>query len=140
MFVTHESWSSDASALLGEGHTCMRIVEWQSCYHFYQVIVEEKQNEKMIARQYFLSDVDVLEDVLEKQSEDFKVAEVLLMSPAWMNGGGGWAMNKVLSLIVGQGEGGGKVSMHKVAEGVVYTSPAGGKIDTLEEEGFKVLI
>lgn len=32
MFVTHESWSSNASALLGEGHTCMRIVEWQS-YH-----------------------------------------------------------------------------------------------------------
>lgn len=140
MFVTHESWTSNASALLGEGHTCMRIVEWQSCYHFYQVIVEEKQNEKMIARQYFLNDVDVLEDILEKQSQDFKVTEVLLMSPAWMNGSAGWAMNKVLSLIIGRGEEGGKVSMHKVAEGVVYTSPAGGEIDTLEEEGFKVLI
>jgi len=140
MFVTHESWSSNASALLGEGHTCMRIVEWQSYHHFYQVVVEELENGKLASRQYFLSDVHVLEDVLEKQCENFKVTEVLLISPAWMNGSGGWAMNKVLSLIVGRGEEGGKVSMHKVAEGVVYTSPAGGKIDTLEEEGFKVLI
>lgn len=140
MFVTHESWSSNASALLGEGHTCMRIVEWQSYHHFYQVVVEELENGKLASRQYFLNDVNVLEDVLEKQCENFKVTEVLLISPAWMNGSGGWAMNKILSLIVGRGEEGGKVSMHKVAEGVVYTSPAGGKIDTLEEEGFNVLI
>lgn len=140
MFVSHESWGSNASPLLGAGHTCMSIVEWLSCYHFYQVVVEEFQNGKMVARQFFLSDVDVLESVLEKQCEDFKVTEVLLMSPGWMNGSGGWNLNKVLSLIVGRGEQGGKVSMHKVADGVVYTSPAGGRIDTLEEEGFKVLI
>jgi hypothetical protein len=118
----------------------MRIVEWQSYHHFYQVVVEELENGKLASRQYFLSDVNVLEDVLEKQCENFKVTEVLLISPAWMNGSGGWAMNKILSLIVGRGEEGGKVSMHKVAEGVVYTSPAGGEIDTLEEEGFNVLI
>ncbi|WP_085664975.1 hypothetical protein [Pseudomonas sp. B5(2017)] len=140
MFVSHESWSLNASALLGEGHTCMRIVEWQSCYQFYQVVVDELENGRVASRQYFLNDVNVLEDVLEKQCEDFKVTEVLLMSPAWMNGSGGWAMNKVLSLIVGRGEDGGKVSMHKIADGVVYTSPLGGKIDTLEEEGFKVLM
>lgn len=89
---------------------------------------------------FFISDVDVLSDVIEKQCDVFKVVDVFLISPGWMNGTGGWAMNKVLALIVGRGEVGGKVCMHKVADGVVYTSPAGGKIDTLEEEDFKVLI
>lgn len=140
MFVAHESWSSNASALLGEGHTCMRIVEWQSFYHLYQIVVNEVQGGKKVARQYFLSDVDELENVLENQSDDFEVAEVLLQSPGWMNGSGGWALNKIQSLIVGRGQEGGKVIMHKVGEGVIYTSPAGGKIDTLEEEGFKVLL
>lgn len=46
MFVSHESWGSNASPLLGEGHTCMSVVEWLSCYHFYQVVVEELQSAK----------------------------------------------------------------------------------------------
>lgn len=140
MFVTQEAWSSSASALPGDGCMCLKIVEWQSLYHWYQVVVNEVDGGKEVKRVFQLSDVDVLESVLEKQCDDFKVSEVYLASPGWMNGSGSWAMDKVLSLIVGRGEEGGKVSMHKVAEGVVYTSPAGGKIDTLEEEGFKVLI
>ncbi|MCE1058421.1 hypothetical protein LU646_11060 [Pseudomonas alloputida] len=140
MFVTQEAWSSSASALLGDGYMCLKIVEWQSLYHWYQVVVNEVDGGKEVKRVFQLSDVDVLESVLEEQCDDFKVSEVYLASPGWMNGSGSWAMDKVLSLIVGRGEEGGKVSMHKVAEGVVYTSPAGGKIDTLEEEGFKVFI
>lgn len=118
----------------------MRIVEWQSLYHYYQVSVREVEGGKEHSRLYLVADVDILDSVLEKQSDDFKVVDVFLISPAWMNAGDSWAMDKVLSLIVGRGESGGKVCLHKVAEGVVYTSPAGGKIDTLEEEGFKVLL
>ncbi|MBX5805146.1 hypothetical protein [Pseudomonas sp. LP23] len=118
----------------------MRIVEWQTLYHYYQVNVIEMEGGKEHSRLYLVADVDILDSVLEKQSDDFKVVNVFLVSPAWMNGGGSWAMDKVLSLIVGRSESGGKVCLHKVAEGVVYTSPANGKIDTLEEEGFKILL
>ncbi|WP_145308025.1 MULTISPECIES: hypothetical protein [unclassified Pseudomonas] len=140
MFSSHEFWSSSASVLLGDGHTCMTIVEWHSNYHWYQVVVSEIENGKKVSRTFLISDVDILDSVLEKQCDDFKVAEVLLVSPAWMNGTSGWALNKLLSLIVGRSQSGGKVCLHKVADGVVYTSPAGGKIDTLEEGGFKVII
>ncbi|WPE25769.1 hypothetical protein PshuTeo1_14780 [Pseudomonas hunanensis] len=119
---------------------CLKVVEWQSLHPWYQVAVKEVDNGKEVSRMFLLGDVSILDDVLEKQCDDFKVSEVYLVSPPWMNGSGDWAMNKVMSLIVGRGEAGGKVSMHKIADGVVYTSPAGGKIDTFEEEDFKVLI
>ncbi|WP_155500255.1 MULTISPECIES: hypothetical protein [Pseudomonas] len=118
----------------------MKIVEWQSLYHYYQVVVKEVVGRREQIRLYLISDVDILDSVLEKQCDDFEVVDVLLVSPGWMNGTSGWATDKVLSLIVGRGESGGKVSLHKVADGVVYTSPAGGKIDTLQEEDFKILI
>lgn len=140
MFVSHESWRSDASALLGEGHSCMRIVEWQSLHHYYQVVVKEIEGKKQYTRLYLIGDVDILDSVLEKQCDDFKVVDVLLISPGWMNGTGSWAMNKVLSLIMGCSELGEKVCLHKISDGVVYASPAGGVIDTLEEKGFKVVI
>jgi hypothetical protein len=121
MFRTHDSVLAGIPGMFGEGYKNWHMVERLLAMHWFHVSVEHREDGRTIPLVLMPSDLKMLTHILDQQDPTVVVTEIQVVSPAWMNKGEGWKMEKLVGLSIGYDQFGIGVSVIETAGGVVYT-------------------
>lgn len=73
--------------------------------HWYHVSLKRRHEGRFVAYEEMLNDEPRLVELLVSQDESMVIQDVQVVTPAWMNKGSGWKMEKLKSLSMGFNEG-----------------------------------
>lgn len=130
MFRSHQADMAGIPGMFGDGLTHWHGVSRALATHWYHVSVQRLYEGQFRNYEEMLNDEARLVELLFAQDESLVVREVQAVTPAWMNKGDGWRMQKLTSLSIGFSKNEVPVSILEVESGEVY-------IDT-HEPGLKV--
>ncbi|MCO7526741.1 hypothetical protein NJH54_19795 [Pseudomonas asiatica] len=130
MFRSHQADMAGIPGMFGDGLMQWHGVSRALATHWYHVSVQRLHDGQFRNYEEMLNDEARLVELLLAQDESLVVREVQAVTPAWMNKGDGWKMQKLRSLSMGFSVDEVPVSILEVEGGDVY-------IDT-HEPGLKV--
>ncbi|MFA7942175.1 hypothetical protein ACEK06_06890 [Pseudomonas brenneri] len=67
-----------------------------------------------------IDDTHQLQKMLVSQGADLAITEIMAVTPSWMNKSGGWQMERLTRLTIGEDRVGSEVCVLEVGEGEVY--------------------
>lgn len=121
MFSTQDSERIRLPEMFGEGHNNWYMIERLLALHWFHVCLEHSEEDQTWSFTKMVSDAKSLKGILTEKDSSTVVTEVQVMTPAWMNKGDGWKMEKLVSLATGYDQDGIGVSVIEVAGGQIYT-------------------
>lgn len=139
MFRSHQADMAGIPGMFGDGLMHWHGVSRALATHWYHVSVLRLHEGQFRNYEEMLNDEVRLVELLLAQDEGLVVREVQAVTPSWMNKDGGWKMEKLTSLSMGQNQAGVAVCVLEVEGGAVYvdTHEPGLRADSLS--GFKEL-
>ncbi|MFY1664105.1 hypothetical protein [Pseudomonas sp. Pseu.R1] len=120
MFCTHESEMAGFVGMFGDGLAHWHGVSRALKTHWYHVSVKRWQDDRFVAVEEFVNDETRLYELLSGQNDTFKVSEVQVVTPAWVNGGESWRMERLQSLKMGFDSNDVPTCVFEVDSGAVY--------------------
>lgn len=120
MFCSHQADMAGIPGMFGDGLMHWHCVSRALATHWYHVSVQRLLAGQLRDCVEMPSDEARLVELLLAQDESLIVREVQAVTPGWMNQGGSWKMEKLLSLSMGFNQEGVPVSILEVDSGDVY--------------------
>ena len=87
--------------MFGDGLAHFHAVSRSLATHWYHVSLKRRHDERFMAYEVMVSDEPRLVELLISQDESMVIKEVQVVTPAWMNKGSSWKMEKLTSLSMG---------------------------------------
>ena len=87
--------------MFGDGLAHFHAVSRSLATHWYHVSLKRRHDERLMAYEEMVSDEPRLVELLISQDESMVIKEVQVVTPAWMNKGSSWKMEKLTSLSMG---------------------------------------
>ena len=87
--------------MFGDGLAHFHAVSRSLATHWYHVSLKRRHDERFMAYEEMVSDEPRLVELLISQDESMVIKEVQVVTPAWMNKGSSWKMEKLTSLSMG---------------------------------------
>lgn len=120
MFRSHRADLAGIPGMFGDGLMHWHGVTRALATHWYHVSVQRHHEGQFRNYEEMLNDETRLVELLLAQDEGLVVQEVQAVTPAWMNKGDGWKMEKLTSLSMGFSQEDVPVSILEVEGGEVY--------------------
>ena len=86
--------------MFGDGLAHFHAVSRSLATHWYHVSLKRRHDERFMAYEEMVSDEPRLVELLISQDESMVIKEVQVVTPAWMNKGSSWKMEKLTSLSI----------------------------------------
>ncbi|WP_207267870.1 hypothetical protein [Pseudomonas sp. GW101-3H06] len=90
--------------------------------HWYHVSLKRRHEGRFVAYEEMLNDEPRLVELLVSQDESLVIQDVQVVTPAWMNNGSGWKMEKLESLSMGFNQVEVPICVMQVESGDVYVN------------------
>lgn len=87
--------------MFGDGLAHFHAVSRSLATHWYHVSLKRRHDGRFVAYEEMVSDEPRLVELLISQDESMVIQEVQVVTPAWMNKGSSWKMEKLTSLSMG---------------------------------------
>jgi hypothetical protein len=99
MFITHKPAEIFLDAYLGDDATqYWQYVEQTTHCPWFYVKVGRRQGSEALTSMVLIPSISALEQLLNEQGVDIWLIDVLLVSPAYLNGSEGWKMERLLEV------------------------------------------
>ncbi|WP_062389406.1 hypothetical protein [Pseudomonas abietaniphila] len=122
MFRTQQTDLAGVPGMFGEGlahwHAISRVLRT----HWYHVTVRMALEGRHTEVELMINDEQRLGSALASQDSSTRITDVQVVTPAYMNGGEGWRMEPLTSLLMGDDEHECSVCLIEVEGGAVYHS------------------
>ena len=120
MFRSHQADMAGIPGMFGDGLMHWHGVSRALATHWYHVSVQRLHEGQFRNNVEMVNDEARLVELLLDQDESLIVRDVQAVTPGWMNKGGDWKMEKLLSLSMGFSQEEVPVSILEVESGEVY--------------------
>ena len=87
--------------MFGDGLAHFHAMSRSLVTHWYHVSLKRRHEGRFVAYEEMLNDEPRLVELLVSQDESMFIQDVQVVTPAWMNKGSGWKMEKLKSLSMG---------------------------------------
>ena len=108
--------------MFGDGLAHFHAVSRSLATHWYHVSLKRRHDERFMAYEEMVSDEPRLVELLISQDESMVIKEVQVVTPAWMNKGSSWKMEKLTSLSMGFNQVEVPICVLQVESGDVYVN------------------
>ena len=108
--------------MFGDNLAHFHAVSRSLATHWYHVSLKRRHEGRFVAYEEMLNDEPRLLELLVSQDESMVIQDVQVVTPAWMNKGSGWKMEKLKSLSMGFNQVGVPVCVLRVESGDVYVN------------------
>lgn len=122
MFRISMQDQSGPVGMFGDGLAHFHAVSRSLATHWYHVSLKRRHEGRYVAYEEMLNDEPRLVELLISQSESVIVQDVQVVTPAWMNKGSGWKMEKLKSLSMGFNQAEVPICVLQVESGNVYVN------------------
>ena len=125
--------------MFGDGLAHFHAVSRSLATHWYHVSLKRRHDERFMAYEEMVSDEPRLVELLISQDESMGIKEVQVVTPAWMNKGSSWKMEKLTSLSMGFNQVEVPICVLQVESGDVYVNTHQRDLDIDSLVGLKEL-
>lgn len=125
--------------MFGDGLAHFHAVSRSLATHWYHVSLKRRHDERFMAYEVMVSDEPRLVELLISQDESMVIKEVQVVTPAWMNKGSSWKMEKLTSLSMGFNQVEVPICVLQVESGDVYVNTHQRDLDIDSLVGLKEL-
>ena len=125
--------------MFGDGLAYFHAVSRSLATHWYHVSLKRRHDERFMAYEEMVSDEPRLVELLISQDESMVIKEVQVVTPAWMNKGSSWKMEKLTSLSMGFNQVEVPICVLQVESGDVYVNTHQRDLDIDSLVGLKEL-
>lgn len=125
--------------MFGDGLAHFHAVSRSLATHWYHVSLKRRHDERFMAYEVMVSDEPRLVELLISQDESMVIQEVQVVTPAWMNKGSSWKMEKLTSLSMGFNQVEVPICVLQVESGDVYVNTHQRDLDIDSLVGLKEL-
>ncbi|MEN5312560.1 hypothetical protein [Pseudomonas koreensis] len=125
--------------MFGDGLAHFHAVSRSLATHWYHVSLKRRHDERFMAYEEMVSDEPRLVELLISQDESMVIQEVQVVTPAWMNKGSSWKMEKLTSLSMGFNHAEVPICVLQVESGDVYVNTHQRDLDVDALVGVRVL-
>lgn len=125
--------------MFGDGLAHFHAVSRSLATHWYHVSLKRRHDERFMAYEEMVSDEPRLVELLISQDECMVIKEVQVVTPAWMNKGSSWKMEKLTSLSMGFNQVEVPICVLQVESGDVYVNTHQRDLDIDSLVGLKEL-
>lgn len=125
--------------MFGDGLAHFHAVSRSLATHWYHVSLKRRHDERFMAYEEMVSDEPRLVELLISQDESMVIKEVQVVTPAWMNKGSSWKMEKLTSLSMGFNQVEVPICVPQVESGDVYVNTHQRDLDIDSLVGLKEL-
>ena len=125
--------------MFGDGLAHFHAVSRSLATHWYHVSLKRRHDERFMAYEEMVSDEPRLVELLISQDESMVIKEVQVVTPAWMNKGSSWTMEKLTSLSMGFNQVEVPICVLQVESGDVYVNTHQRDLDIDSLVGLKEL-
>lgn len=139
MFRSHQADMAGIPGMFGDGLMHWHGVSRAIATHWYHVSVQRLEDGQFRNHTEMLNDEPRLVELLLAQDESLVVQEVQVVTPGWMNKGGSWRMEKLISLSMGFSRVEVPISVLEVESGDVYVDTHESDLDVASLRGLKEL-
>lgn len=108
--------------MFGDGLAHFHAMSRSLATHWYHVSVKRRHEDRFVAYEEMMNDEPRLVELLVAQDESLVVQEVQVVTPAWMNKGSSWKMEKLTSLSMGFNQVEVPICVLEVESGEVYVN------------------
>lgn len=125
--------------MFGDGLAHFHAMSRSLATHWYHVSLKRRHECRFVAYEEMLNDEPRLVELLVSQDESVVIQEVQVVTPAWMNKGSGWKMEKLKSLSMGFNQAEVPICVLEVESGDVYINTHQRSLDVESLTGLKEL-
>ena len=125
--------------MFGDGLAHFHAVSRSLATHWYHVSLKRRHDDRFVAYEEMVSDEPRLVELLISQDESMVIKEVQVVTPAWMNKGSSWKMEKLTSLSMGFNQVEVPICVLQVESGDVYVNTHQRDLDIDSLVGLKEL-
>jgi len=120
MFRTIDNDLIGVPGLFGEGVSHWRGVSRLLRTPWYHLTLSVENEGRLSECAVMIDDTRQLQEILMSQGSDLGIADIMAVTPSWMNKTGSWHMQRLTRLSVGEDRVGSEVCVLEVGEGEVY--------------------
>jgi len=120
MFRTIDNDLIGVPGLFGEGVSHWRGVSRLLRTPWYHLTLSVENEGRLSECAVMIDDTRQLQEILMSQGSDLGIADIMAVTPSWMNKTGSWQMQRLTRLSVGEDRVGSEVCVLEVGEGEVY--------------------
>jgi len=106
--------------MFGDGLAHFHAISRSLVTHWYHVSLKRRHGDRFVAYEEMMNDEPRLVELLLAQDESLVVQDVQVVTPAWMNKGSSWKMEKLKSLSMGFNQAEVPICVLEVESGDVY--------------------
>ena len=120
MFRTIDTDLIGVPGMFGEGVSHWRGVSRLLRTPWYHLTLCIENEGRLSECALMIDDTHQLQKMLVSQGADLAITEIMAVTPSWMNKSGGWRMERLTRVTVGEDRSGSEVCLLEVAKGAVY--------------------
>ena len=120
MFRTLDNDLIGVPGMFGEGVSQWRGVSRLLRTPWYHLTLSVENEGRFSECVMMIDDTHQLQKMLVSQGADLAITEIMAVTPSWMNKSGGWQMERLTRVTVGEDRSGSEVCLLEVAKGAVY--------------------
>ena len=120
MFRTIDRDLIGIPGMFGEGVSNWRGVARLLRTPWYHLTLSVENEGRLSECAVMIDDTHQLQKMLVSQGADLAITEIMAVTPSWMNKSGGWQMERLTRVTVGEDSMGSEVCLLEVGEGAVY--------------------
>ncbi|MEE5146826.1 hypothetical protein V2J91_12100 [Pseudomonas alliivorans] len=120
MFRTIDDDLIGVPGLFGEGVSHWRGVSRLLRTPWYHLTLSVENEGRLSECAVMIDDTRQLQEILVSQGSGLGITEIMAVTPSWMNKSGGWQMERLTRLTIGEDRVGSEVWILEVGEGEVY--------------------
>ncbi|VVM68503.1 hypothetical protein PS624_01680 [Pseudomonas fluorescens] len=125
--------------MFGDGLAHFHAMSRSLVTHWYHVSLKRRHEGRFVAYEEMLNDEPRLVELLVSQDASMVIQDVQVVTPAWMNKGSGWKMEKLKSLSMGFNRAEVPICVLQVESGDVYVNTHQRDLDVDALVGVRVL-
>jgi hypothetical protein len=125
--------------MFGDGLAHFHAMSRSLVTHWYHVSLKRRHEGRFVAYEEMLNDEPRLVELLVSQDASMVIQDVQVVTPAWMNRGSGWKMEKLKSLSMGFNRAEVPICVLQVESGDVYVNTHQRDLDVDALVGVRVL-
>ncbi len=122
MFRTNIATMIGQPGMLGEGQCQWQEVTRVLRTHWYHVVAQSTEDGRTSEVVFMVETEKRLQVLLVSQTHDTFITDIQAVTPAYMNGKGGWLMEPLTKVALGKDQSGCVVSVLEVESGAAYHS------------------
>ena len=120
MFRTLDNDLIGVPGMFGEGVSHWRGVSRLLRTPWYHLTLSVENEGRFSECVMMIDDTHQLQKMLVSQGADLAITEIMAVTPSWMNKSGGWQMERLTRVTVGEDSMGSEVCLLEMGEGAVY--------------------